>query len=308
MPIRTVDVDTLFLLQFVVDWLWFWAAARLASVPIPRWRLTVAAGVGAGLGVLGQFPFGAFLYGWPVKLATTAGCILLAFGWAARTFPRLLLFTLLAGIAMAGGVLLLTPEPAPVGALVDLGGGLLAGYTGEPQGSALILAGCALALCGGGLLLRSAVAWHRLGTGLRSVRLTVAGVEVSLTALVDTGNCLHEPISGRPVLVAESDAVACLLPAAVAAVVGRPITPDTLARLPTPWARRCRLVPYHAVGNPAGLMLAFGPDGLRVGEVLLRTGAEAGEPPLYVGLAPGRLDPTGAYQALLPADVSIPGP
>ena len=47
---------------------------------------------------------------------------------------------------------------------------------------------------------------------LTRVRLTLGERQVELTGLVDTGNTLTDPATGRPVLVAEADSLEELLP------------------------------------------------------------------------------------------------
>ena len=47
---------------------------------------------------------------------------------------------------------------------------------------------------------------------LTRVRLTLGERQVELTALVDTGNTLTDPVSGRPVMVAEGETLSPLFP------------------------------------------------------------------------------------------------
>ena len=74
------------------------------------------------------------------------------------------------------------------------------------------------------------------------VSATRAGASVSFSARVDTGNSLTEPFSGAPVIVADAEAVAALIP---------------------PQEEGCRLVPYHTVSG-SGLLHAFRPESLMI--------------------------------------------
>ena len=130
---------------------------------------------------------------------------------------------------------------------------------------------------------------------LRPVRLTLGERQVSLTALVDTGNTLTDPATGRPVLVAEADCVEELLPPGI-----RPSPADlrdpagALERLEDPWRRRFRLLPYRSVGVDRGLMLALRVDQVQVGE------EDRG--PMLAALSPTPVSDGGGYRALLGAD------
>ena len=113
--------------------------------------------------------------------------------------------------------------------------------------------------------------------------MTRGGRQVSLKALIDTGNRLHEPISGLPVLIVEERAVKKMLPPSL-----DPARPDK--HLPP----RFRLVAYGALGG-SGKMACFRPDELLVcyGEGWLRA------PDVWVAVYPGKMP--GGAQALAPA-------
>lgn len=102
--------------------------------------------------------------------------------------------------------------------------------------------------------------------------LTLDGRRVALTALVDTGNTLTDPATGRPVMVAEGEKVAGLFPSGQApdeADLRDPVA--ALERLSQAgFLGRCRLLPYQAVGVECGMLLSLragrgqgGPGGLR---------------------------------------------
>lgn len=71
---------------------------------------------------------------------------------------------------------------------------------------------------------------------------------VSLTALRDTGNTLRDPVSGQSVLVVDAAAVASLTGLSVQQLCS---PRESLGRLPG-----SRLIPFHTVAGPGGMMLA----------------------------------------------------
>lgn len=91
-------------------------------------------------------------------------------------------------------------------------------------------------------------------------------------ALIDTGNCLREPISGQPVLIAEASLLRGLLP------VGG-----------------CRRVAYGALGG-GGTLPCFRPTGVWLERGRKRRPA----PQIWIAVVPGRIP--GAARALAPCE------
>lgn len=90
---------------------------------------------------------------------------------------------------------------------------------------------------------------------------------MAVNALVDTGNTLTDPVTGRPVMVAEGNRLSPLLP-------GEQILDEKALRDPVGTlerlakgerGRRFRLLPYQAVGVECGMLLALRLDDARVG-------------------------------------------
>ena len=115
------------------------------------------------------------------------------------------------------------------------------------------------------------------------VTLSYQGRTASFTALRDTGNTLHDPITGEPVLVV-SGQIGEALTGLTQRELASPL--ETLAARPLPGLR---LIPYHAVGNPGGLLLAMRFPGAMVGKK---------QQNVLVAFAAEGLGHTGMYQAL----------
>lgn len=106
----------------------------------------------------------------------------------------------------------------------------------------------------GVLLLGSLGFFHGGARRYIPVELKYGGKELKLTALMDTGNTLYDPVTGQSVLVMGADAAQAL-------------TGLTLEQLRCPVEAMgslpgLRLIPYKSVGTDSGLML-----GLRIGRV-----------------------------------------
>ena len=282
-----IYVDTLFLLNAAVDYLLLLASARLAGEPLARLRFLLGAALGGLYAVAIFLPGLSFLARPPCRLAAAVLMVLAAF-WKSRRLLRQVVIFLALSCAFGGGVL-------AIGLLggrgLTLSNGVL--YSGMDLKIVLLsAAGCYGALT----LLFQRTGRHTAAAGeLRPVRLTLGERQVSLTALVDTGNTLTDPATGRPVLVAEADCVEELLPPGI-----RPSPADlrdpagALERLEDPWRRRFRLLPYRSVGVDRGLLLAVRVDQVQVGE------EERG--PMLAALSPTPVSDGGGYRALLGAD------
>ena len=282
-----IYVDTLFLLNAAVDYLLLLASARLAGEPLARLRFLLGAALGGLYAVAIFLPGLSFLARPPCRLAAAVLMVLAAF-WKSQRLLRQVVIFLALSCAFGGGVL-------AIGLLggrgLTLSNGVL--YSGMDLKIVLLsAAGCYGALT----LLFQRTGRHTAAAGeLRPVRLTLGERQVSLTALVDTGNTLTDPATGRPVLVAEADCVEELLPPGI-----RPSPADlrdpagALERLEDPWRRRFRLLPYRSVGVDRGLLLAVRVDQVQVGE------EDRG--PMLAALSPTPVSDGGGYRALLGAD------
>jgi len=244
--------------------------------------------------------------GWLFLTQQTLGCLamLLALGRRLRLtprWPRLLLASILGGMLCAlavacarwdGRVIAwLATALAPMAAFPHLPKGLrrgaaaaavvislaseglcrLAAGLGAPMGLAAL---APLALPG--LMLLSARAPQ---ADCSQVMIRLNGRRITLTAMVDSGNLLRDPITGLPVIVCSRKALAPLLP---------PPMPESLSP-------GMRLISVRTVTG-AALMAVFRPQ-----ETLLRCGRAWRRAEALVGVAPQGYN---GCQALIPACVA----
>ena len=282
-----IYADTLFLLNALVDYLLLLAAARLAGEPLRRGRFALGAALGGGYAVAIFLPGMAFLAHPLCRLASAALMLLLAYGGSRRLLRQGVLFVALT-CAFGGGVV-----------AIGLLGGTGLSLSGGVFYSALDLKVVLLsaAVCYGVLTLvfQRLVRHSAAGGELVDIKLYLRERSVCLTALIDTGNTLTDPISGRPVMVAEGERAAALFPrehCPSSADLRDPAA--ALTRLGTgEWRSRFRLLPYRSVGVERGLLLAVRADGLEL------DGQKRG--PVLVALSPTPVSDGGGYQALIGA-------
>ncbi|WP_026485539.1 sigma-E processing peptidase SpoIIGA [Caldanaerobius polysaccharolyticus] len=98
------------------------------------------------------------------------------------------------------------------------------------------------------------------------LKIVVDGKSNEMTALVDTGNSLYEPLSRWPVVVVEFKRVEKLLPESIKELylkgLEKDLTSLTLALADTDWMSRVRIVPFSSLGRENGVLLGFKPDSI----------------------------------------------
>ena len=280
-----VYLDALFVLNLIVDYLLLRTSARLAGEPLHRLRLAGGALLGAAYAAALFLPGLGWLGHPACRVGAAVLMVLCAFGGSRRLVRLTLVFF---GVSAAFAGVILALQLLGQGGL-SLENGVV--YTGF---DARLLLVSAVLCCAGLSLVFGRIARHG-GTrrDLAAVRLTLGERSVQLTALVDTGNTLTDPATGRPVMVAEVEKVAGLFPAGQAPSgeeLRRPV--DALERLGRQgWQGRCRLLPYRAVGVECGMLLALRLDGAKVGT------EDYGR--LLLALSPTPLTDGGGYSALI---------
>lgn len=249
-----VYIDSVFVLNALMDYLLLLSAARLAGLPLRRKRYILAALAGGAYAAAVFLPGLGFLAETPVKLAAGVLLGLIAYGGEEKLLRLILLFFAVS-CAMAGCV---------------LGLGLLAGG-GVPMVNgvfytnidirALVIAGTA-AYAVLSVVFRASAS-HGVKGLLLPVRVCFEGRTAELTALWDSGSGLRTP-DGRPMLVAAPGALDGALPREAAGLLsGSGLqAPEELLeplRAAAP-ALRPGLTPYHAVGTAGGLLLTIRTD------------------------------------------------
>lgn len=249
-----IYIDSVFILNALMDYLLLLCAARLAGLPLRRRRYLLAALAGGAYAAAVFLPGLGFLAQTPVKLAAGVLLGLMAYGGEEKLLRLILLFFAVS-CGMAGCV---------------LGLGLLAGG-GVPAVNGVLYTNVnvrSLAVAGtAAYVVLSAVfrggASHGVKAELLPVRVCVGGRTAELTALADSGSAIRAP-DGRPVLVTAPGALDGVLPPAAGRLLtpGALQAPETLLEALREAAPELRphLTPYHAVGTAAGLLLSVRTD------------------------------------------------
>ncbi len=284
---QVVYIDMLFLLNGLVNYLLLLSSARLAGEVIRRLRILRGAMFGGLFAVVVCFLNLSFLTHPLIKIGVAVVMVLVAFGGAKRLLRVTLVFF---GVAAA------------------FGGGIFAiqllGQSGSTFGSGVFYSAMDIRLillsaagCYGLItLVFQRLATHTVASGeLVPAVLTLEGRQVTLMALVDTGNTMTDPVSGRPVMVAEGEKLRTLFVGEEFPNTGQLKNPAQAIEGLTKgrFGLRYRLLSYRAVGVDGGMLLA-----IRLDKVVVN-GEDYGK--LLVALSPNSVSDGGGYSALIGA-------
>lgn len=250
-----IYLDLLVILNFLVDFLLLLGTNRLSGFPLDPGRCALAAALGSlysGLCLLKGFYFlGNIL--WRLVCLGLMGS--LAFGWNWGAWKRTGVFLLLS---------------------LALGG--MAVSLGRQDFLALVLGA-------GGIWLLCRVAFGEKIGGREYLPLELHWGEnrANIVALRDSGNTLRDPVTGEGVVIIDRRTAESLT-GLTRQQLQSPV--ETLAAGPIPGLR---LIPYRAVGQGAGMLLA-----LRLPQVKLGSRWQS----TLVAFSPEGLGENGGFQAL----------
>lgn len=269
-----VYIDAVFILNFAVNYLLLYAAARLGGAAKRRKNLVFAALIGAIYAVSVYLPHMQWLAVWIFKLLCAAAMLLTAFGCRRSTLRLSAVFGAVT-LVLCGAV---------------YGVQLLQNGHVRYRGNALFypVSFFTLLLTAAAVALACRLLLPRMNYAVDSVlplTLRLHGNSVHLSALRDSGNMLCDPLSGEHVLTVYWKAIQPLLPQ-ITLHQEEVDAPTMLALRLRSYAPR--LIPFRAVGVSSGLLLAIPCEVTLNGHTKTR----------LVALSPTPVSEGGAYEAL----------
>ena len=122
---------------------------------------------------------------------------------------------------------------------------------------------------------------------------------IEVSALVDTGNSLHDPLTNMPVVVVEFTAIKELLPEDIRNIFEKDSENDLTAVTATiscsSWFSRFRLIPFTSLGKENGMLIGFRPDYIEIGSENEKKGVSD----VIIGIYNRALSRNEKYRALL---------
>ncbi len=288
-----VYADVTFAINLVMDFIILWATARLAGIRVIYFRLLTAALLGAIYSVLYLYLAMTFYYSMPAKILFS--CLLLIVGLAPHTwndFKKALVYFYGISFAVAGASI------AASYLMVAPGQGFKFSYLWLLAGAIFALL---IGIYGEKYLLRRIVPnLLRFGVELRFGPQKCNG-----QGFLDTGNGLKDPLTKRPVVVAEYDFLKQCLPEDFQQAFDYTgDEDDILDRLSeSSWANRLRVIPFSSIGKKNGILV-----GIRADTILVNTGRKnVSHNNVVVGIYRDKLSRDGSYHLLIPSEIMNQG-
>jgi stage II sporulation protein GA (sporulation sigma-E factor processing peptidase) len=131
------------------------------------------------------------------------------------------------------------------------------------------------------------------------VKIAFDNRAIDLSALIDTGNSLKDPLTNMPVMVVEFKALEQLLPQEIKSIFENSREDDlnsvTAIISNSKWFSRFRLIPFSSLGKENGMLIGFKPDFIEIGEEEEKRGVKN----VIVGIYNRSLSRDENYRALL---------
>ena len=247
-----IYADVLFIINFSMDFLSLYIIGRLMHFRMKAGRVIAGASMGALYGVLELLIEGASVWKTAITLSVLLAMCAVAFGVRSRR-------TYFASAALTFGVSMLiggmmTSAFLKLGgeiSYIEIGGTIETVYGDLPVWKFVVFALLsALATWGLGKLFR-----RKRAIRTCVFRMTFDGAENELTALVDSGNLLEEPVSGTPVIFLKGKAAGMLPPYLLRAMK------SGVASLSSENVGKLRVIPSRTVTG-TGILLAAVPENI----------------------------------------------
>ncbi|MEN6350671.1 MAG: sigma-E processing peptidase SpoIIGA [Syntrophomonas sp.] len=289
----TVYADLSFLINYIMDFLILWASARLAGIKVVFKRIALASFLGALYAVGFLYSSLENWYSLPLKILFSCLMLILALwpqNWNELKKAFLYFYAvnfIVAGASIATSYIFNTSPWEMSFSKFFLLGGIV----------------CTLAI---GILGEKFLFKRLLPPLLKfNVELHFDDRCCKGSGFLDTGNNLRDPLTNRPVLVAEYQSLKnCLPDEFITALETGGNESEMLESLRSScWASRLRLIPFTSIGRKNGILV-----GVRADEIILNAGnRDIFHKNLVVGIYRDVLSSRGDYQFLIPAEIMEKG-
>ena len=292
----TIYIDVLFLINLLINLILLYVTAKFMSLKVKTFRFFIASVFGAIYAVFMFLPDFSVFYTGVAKFMSSLMILAIAFNiksWRLylKTLCTFYTVTLCFG-GTAFAFFCFSGVGSRVGAVIK--NGVL--YFNLPWQILFLSVAVSYIFISG--IWRNILKRNIKSTSSVTLQIEHLNKTATLTALIDTGNSLYEPISQLPVIVAEHKQIEEILPLSLSeAVKSGNINFDSGTNL----LSRIRVIPFSSVGKENGMLFGFRPD-----KVLVVINEDPFEiENVIVGISPTSLSKDKKFQALInPAVIS----
>lgn len=252
-------LDILWIDNLLMNFIILWITSKIAKSQGAVWRLWLAALLGATYAAALFIPQFELLTRFTMKIALSLTMLLIAYEFNSLKEYLKILATFYAVTFVFGGAALglyyFTEDT------IEISGGVF--YIKNYPVKVLFISTTLVIILFRGLwiIIRNR---HLKSKLLYKVAIEFDKKSVLVSALLDTGNALCDPISHAPVIVVEYQQIKSILPIEVRMVFTSEQENDLefVAKMISScsWAERFRMIPYTVLGKANGMLIGFKPD------------------------------------------------
>lgn len=259
MEIEYRYLDILWIDNLFMNFIILWVTSRITKNKGAVWRLWLAAIIGATYAVILFMPqFGIFSR-FTMKIALSLTMLLIAYKFRSfKEYMKILGIFYAVTFVFGGAALGLFYFSKDT---IDIIGGVF--YIKNYPVKILFISSTLVII-----LIRTL--WiiirnrHMGANLLYKVMIEFGKESIEMSALLDTGNALCDPISHAPVIIVEYQQIKSILPTEIRIIFTSHQENDLefVTRMITrsSWLERFRMIPYTALGKPNGMLIGLKPD------------------------------------------------
>lgn len=258
-----VYVEYLLIENIIINFIILYVTEKITRTKTSKLRLFIASLVGSLYTLIVFFPNLQFMGRFLIKFSVSILILIIAFNPERfKEFLKQLSTFYLISFAFAG---------TTIGIFYILNNKLtISNFSFKDHNELMkfLILGIGLAV----ILIRSILKnnWIRLNQKncLTDVTINLNNKKAHLRALIDTGNSLKEPISQKPVIIAEYSALKAILPELVKKVYSenKELDLNYVANIMEKLGDqiKLRLIPFKSLGNENGILIGFVPDSIDI--------------------------------------------
>ncbi len=292
-----IYADVVFAINFFMDLFILWVVCKLSHKKISVFRLVLGGIIMSATYCIIIFvaPFRIYLNIFASVLILICGVAITFKPKSVKEFFKLIFFSYVTAFSIGGlGIALFYFTN-----ISDVIGNMM-GFTINNFSFNILL----ISVCSFYIIIKLSLSWYNRITlkkqAIYSIKIFYDKNDVALTALVDTGNSLHDPITKVPVIIAEFNSIKNFLPDSLKLIFyenkdeNLDIVANTISD--SGFLGRVRMIPFVSLGKKNGILLGFRPDKVEITsnskEVIVLKD-------VVVGIYNYKLTGNNAYQGLL---------
>ena len=258
-----VYAEYLLLENIIINYIILYVTKKITSTRTSKIRLLIAALVGSIYTLVAFFPSLQFMGKFSIKLSISVLMIIIGFNpEKINQFIKQISAFYMVSFAFAGAI---------IGIFYILNNSFhFTGISFKDSDELIkfLIIGIVVAL----ILIRYILKFYQIKinkeTFITNIIIGLNDKEAQLTALIDTGNSLKEPISQKPVIIAEYKALEGILPDSIKDIYlsNKELDLNLIGKVMEEVSDeiKLRLIPFKSLGNDNGILIGFKPDIIKI--------------------------------------------